>query len=71
MIECCLDIKPYSKTNQKWKTLFSPKFDDNESTGLDIVQNNDLSAHLVQCYDDLSGMTEFLLTTDCVVTKIT
>ena len=35
--------------NLEWKSLYSPKLDDHHSSGMDIVQNDDISAHIVQC----------------------
>ena len=60
MLALHLDIQVYSKTNQKWKTLYSPKLDDQHSAGMNIVQNDDISAHIVQCGDDFTEMTEFV-----------
>ena len=60
MLALNLDVQVYGKANQKWKTLYSPKLDDHHSSGMDIVQNDDISAHIVQCGDDFTDLTEFI-----------
>ena len=60
MLALHLDVQVYAQTNQKWKTLYSPKLDDPHSSGMNIVQNDDIGAHIVQCGDDFTGMTEFI-----------
>ena len=49
MLALHLDVQVYAQTNQKWKTLYSPKLDDPHSSGMNIVQNDDIGAHIVQC----------------------
>ena len=60
MLALNLDVQVYGKANQKWKILYSPKLDDHHSSSMDIVQNDDISAHIVQCGDDFTDLTEFI-----------
>ena len=59
MLALNLDVQVYGKGTQKWKTLYLPKLDDPHSSGMNIVQNDDISTHIVQCGDNFTELTEF------------